>query len=173
MNHQNTSSDYVNIRKFSWGQTEPENLDLNPKDGTSIFSGYLVCFRQLKVIYFIIHGFFLFWAMMWRNQIPAVWTCPPDMYFVLCPVSYCYPKCHVDLYLLTLIHNKKLEPVKSYLEAFHVFNFSEFTMWILTILFHLFFQITNWRKRSATLCINTNSFDIFNIILAQVHLVST
>lgn len=59
--------------------------------------GYSVCcFRELKVIYFIVHGYFLFWAMMWRDQTPAVWTCPSDMYLILCPISYCYPKCHVD-----------------------------------------------------------------------------
>lgn len=83
------------IRKLLWGQSEPEDLDLHPKDAKT--EGYLVCcFREVKVICFIVHGSFLFWATMWRDQTPPVWTCPPDMYFILCPISYYYPKWHVD-----------------------------------------------------------------------------
>lgn len=131
MNHQNTSSDCVNIR-FHEGRLTQKIWICIPKMAQA--EGYLVCcFRELKVICFIVLS----------NDVKK----PNPSCLDLSTRYVFYVQFHIvilnamliweafNLCLLTLIYNKKLEPVRSYLETLHAFSFSEFTMWLLTILF--------------------------------------
>lgn len=117
--------------------------------------GYLVCcFRELKVICFIVHGYFCLEQSCeeTKSQLFGLVHQIHILLYVQSPTVN--PKWDTEmplqLYLLTLIHNKKLESVRSYLETCHAFNFSVFAMWLLTILFP--YILPNYKLKKEKYC---------------------